>query len=44
LIGRQGWLFALAASALVGFLAPSVRAEKKEVKLAKQTFAQVSRV
>jgi hypothetical protein len=44
MIRQQGWLIALAASALVGFLAPSVRAEKKEVKLAKQTLVEVSRV
>ena len=36
MIRRQMWLFALVAVALAGFLAPSVRAEKKEVKLVKQ--------
>jgi hypothetical protein len=36
MIRRRGWLFALVALVLVGFLAPSVRAEKKEVKLVKQ--------
>jgi hypothetical protein len=42
MIRRQAWLFALAALAMIGFLAPSVRAEKKKVKLVKEWSGSVA--
>jgi hypothetical protein len=36
MIRQHGWLFTFAALAVVALLAPSVQAEKKEVKLIKQ--------